>query len=57
MSTVLKYVAARAVEPSTWVGLGALVTAVLHRDPSSAFLAAGGILGVVLPEGASAKKA
>jgi hypothetical protein len=51
MSVLLSYLAARAIEPTTYIGIGALVTAVIHHDPSSAFLAIGGILGIVLPEG------
>ena len=51
MSVFLAYLTSRAVEPSTYIGIGALVTAAIHHDPSSAFLAIGGILGIVLPEG------
>ncbi len=53
MSVVLSYIAGRAVEPSTYIGIGALVTAIMHHDANSAFMAVGGILGIVLPEGKS----
>ena len=51
MPVLWSYIVGRAVEPSTYIGIGALVTAAIHHDPSSAFLAIGGILGIVLPEG------
>ncbi len=51
MPVLLSYIVGRAVEPTTWIGVGALITAAIHHDPSSAFLAIGGILGIVLPEG------
>ena len=53
MNILLAYVTGRLMEPSTYIGAGALVTAIVHKDPSSAFLALGGILGIVLPEGKS----
>lgn len=46
MPVLWSYIVGRAVEPSTYIGIGALVTAAIHHDPSSAFLAIGGILGL-----------
>jgi hypothetical protein len=59
----MDYILARLKEPSTWTGLGAAIAGVLHLTGSASasivalIVAAGGVIGMILPEGKTPPKA
>lgn len=52
MDHVLDWLKARAVEPTTWLGVGALVAAIIHGslDTTTLINAIAGIAGITISE-------
>jgi hypothetical protein len=59
MNAILSWLGARLAEPSSWAGLAAIATSVQQAvsNPSATSIATvlGGILAIIVPEGAAAK--